>query len=87
MLEKVKTRHFAWLKSLGMVVNPSKTEFIAFHPRKMGTIWNDPLLVDNCKVYPTKNRKILELYFSSSLDWDFHIGKAINKANLMIYPF
>ena len=70
-----------------MVVNPSKTEFIIFHPQRMGTIENTPLLVDNCKIFPTKNLKILGLHFSCWLDWNFHIDKAIKKANSMIYAF
>jgi hypothetical protein len=69
-----------------MVVNPSKTEFIIFHQPKLA-IFHDPLLVDNCKVFPTKNLKILGINFSRTLDWHFHINKAINKANSMIYAF
>jgi hypothetical protein len=86
-LEGVVSKHFDWLKSLGMVVNPSKTEFIVFHPSRTHAIWNDPLLVDNCKVFPTKNLKILGIHFSSLLDWDSHIRKMINKANSFIYAF
>ncbi len=86
-LQGIVTKHFDWLKSLGMVVNPSKTEFIVFHPPRICAIWNDPLLVDNCKVLPSKNLKILLIHFSSSLDWNFHNGKKINKANSVVCAF
>ncbi len=86
-LESIITKHFDWLKSLGMVVNPSKTEFIVFHPPRNKAVWNDPLLVDNCKVFPTKNLKILGIHFSSRLDWETHIGKMITKSNSFLYAF
>ncbi len=75
------TKHFDFLKSIGMTVNPSKTEFIIFHSKRIESVLNYPLLVDNCKIFPTKNLKILGLYFSSTLDRETHINKAINKAN------
>ena len=84
-LENTLATHFGWLKSLGMIVNPSKTEFIVFHPRQYKPVWNDPLAVDNCKVFPTKNLKILGVHFSENLNWNLHVNTAINKANSLMY--
>jgi hypothetical protein len=86
-LEETIRQHFNWLKSIGMIVNPNKTEFIVFHPRRLESTLLDPLLIDNCKIFPTKNLKILGLNFSPTLDWETHIDKTINKANSMIYAF
>jgi hypothetical protein len=86
-LEEKLREHFNWLKSLGMVANPLKTEYIVFHPASLKHIWNDPLLVDNCKVFPTKNLKILDISFSDTLDWDTHVDSVIRKANSMLYAF
>ena len=68
-----------------MIVNPSKTEFVVFHPSRLQAVWRDPLQIDNCKIFPTKNLKILGIHFSSKLDWDQHVNTAINKANSLIY--
>jgi hypothetical protein len=84
-LERTVAVHFDWLKSLGMVVNPSKTEFIIFHPSQYKCIWNDPLMIDNCKVFPSKTLKILGVHFSHNLDWSTHVNAAIKKANSMLY--
>jgi hypothetical protein len=84
-LEIIVKKHFEWLKTLGMVVNPSKTKFIIFHPRQFKCIWNDPLLVDNCRVFPSKTLKILGVLFSHTLDWTSHVNSAMRKANSMIY--
>ncbi len=46
-----------------------------------------PSLVDNCKVFPTKNLKILGINFSDTLDWDTHVDSVIRKANSMLYAF
>ncbi len=81
MLEQNVKRHFGWLKSLGMVVNPSKTEYIIFHPRQYKSIWNDPLLIDNCRIFPSKTLKILGVHFSHVLDWSIHVNSAIKRAN------
>jgi hypothetical protein len=40
-LECTVEDHFGWLKSLGMVVNLFKTEFIIFHPSQYKCVWND----------------------------------------------
>jgi hypothetical protein len=84
-LETIVKKHFEWLKTLGMVVNPSKTEFIIFHPQQLKCVWNDPLLVDNCRVFPSKTLKILGVLFSHTLDWTPHVNSAMRKANSMIY--
>jgi len=84
-LEAMLARHFGWLKSLGILVNPTKTEYIVFHPPQCKPSWNDPLLIDNCKVYPTKNLKILGVHFTENLNWGKHINAAINKANSLMY--
>ena len=86
-LEKKLSSHFDWLKSLGMVVNPTKTEFIIFHPCNLKPAWNDPLLVDGCKVFPSRTLKILGIHFSATLDWVTHIDIAINRANSLLYAF
>jgi hypothetical protein len=57
MLEKKLSSHFDWLKSLGMVVNATKTEFIIFHPCNLKLAWNDPLLLDGCKVFSFQDTK------------------------------
>ncbi len=46
-----------------MVENPSKIEFIVFHPWHHKPIWNDPLLVDNLKMIPFFSY-IIESYIS-----------------------
>ena len=84
-LEITLSKHFGWLKSLGMIINPSKTEYIVFTKPSLSTIKWDPLLVDGCHIYPTKNLKILGVWFSKNLDWNFHVDKAIKKANSMVY--
>jgi hypothetical protein len=84
-LETIVEKHFEWLKTMGMIVNPSKTEFIIFHPQQLKCIWNDPLLIDNCKIFPSKTLKILGVQFSHTLDWASHVNLAIGKANSMIY--
>lgn len=44
-----------WLKSLALIVNLSKTEFIVFHGASYNPVeYNDPLLIDNCRIFPTK---------------------------------
>ena len=84
-LVAIAEKHFRWLKSLGMVVNPAKTEYIVFHKSSLSIIKWDPLLIDSCHIFPTKNLKILGVWFSSCLDWNTHVDTAIKKANSMIY--
>ena len=49
-LEAIIIKHFNWLKSLGMIVNPLKTEYVVFQPVRLKEVFYDPLLVDSCTV-------------------------------------
>jgi hypothetical protein len=84
-LEGTVSDHFNWLKSLGMVVNPLKTEFIIFHRNQYECVWNDPLMIDNCKAFPSKTLKIVGVHFSHVMDRIFHANTAIKRANSVLY--
>ncbi len=68
--------HFGWLKSLGMVVNPSKVEFIAFQLTHYKSIWKDSHVVDNCKVLTIKNLKMLGIHLLHMMDWETQVDLA-----------
>ena len=62
-----------------------RKKWVVFQPVRLNEVFNDPLLVDSCRIFPSKNLKILGINFSSNLDWVSHVNSAINKANSMIY--
>jgi len=75
-------QHDAYLKTIGMVTNVSKTELTYFSR----TDQNDtaPLVVGNDLVKPQKSLKVLGLVFDHDLSWTTHSGKLKQKAALAL---
>ena len=86
-LEAVALKHFGWLRSLGLVVNPTKTEYIIFHKSNFIPDDTSSLYVDGTLIPPTDSMKILGLIFSSDLSWTKNVNKSINSANSLLYAF
>jgi len=52
-LKEELRKHIEWPWELGLVVNAGKTEYVVFHKKKL-PIMNEPLIVEEGRVFPTK---------------------------------
>ena len=67
-LSKAASRHFAWLDSIGMCCNRSKTEFTIFDRR--GRFMDRKLNIGLDRIRPSSSVKILGLIFQNDLKWN-----------------
>jgi hypothetical protein len=81
--EAAIAKHTAFLRSIGMVVNSSKTELLLSSRRK-----NQESMViecDNVKITPSDSMKALGVYLTPSLSWDKHIDSILNRTAFLIH--
>ncbi len=77
------TNHTAFLRSIGMVVNSSKTELLL-----SSRVKNQENLVieyDGTKITPTDSMKALGVYLTPNLSWDKHIDNILNRTAFLIH--
>jgi len=77
-LSNVMLNHDAYLKSIGMVTNVSKTELIFFSRAKIDDL--TPLQVGTDQVIPKKSMKVLGVQFDCDLGWNSHASKLKRKS-------
>jgi len=75
------TKHFAWLKSIGMVCNTGKTEMMAFG---VGEV---EVEVENVIIKSTETMKALGIVLDNKLNWEPHITKMIQKCRSLLFAF
>jgi len=81
-LVETMLQHDAYLKTIGMVTNVSKTELTYFSRSDVqDTI---PLLVGNDFVKPQKTLKVLGITFDHDLSWNSHTSKVKQKASMAL---
>lgn len=82
--EKIITKHISFLRSLGMVVNESKTEFMWLGKN----IKERPKLKISGMAYePVLHMKALGIYFDGLLTWDKQAERAITQGHKLISVF
>jgi len=77
-LETVVKDHINELKSIGMIVNGSKTEIIQMCPKPDDEVVTS-VQVDNTDVSTVTSMKVLGLTFDKRLDWSTHIDNLKGK--------
>lgn len=79
-LARVSKKHGEYLRSIGLVVNESKTEAVVFTKKKSDRITTE---VDICGtiIKTTDQMKVLGVIFDSSLTWGPHIRSILKKCN------
>jgi len=80
-LQEISSKHTSWLRSLGMSINPAKTEFTIFGyqgPRVS-------FLFDGTRVHNQDNIKVLGVIFQSNMRWTAHVNKVIKSINYLNY--
>ncbi len=80
-LEAISSTHIARLESLGMKVNPSKTESVIF--TKKGTETRS-VNINNHLLETKTSMKVLGILFDNNLRWDTQVDSIIKKANSKI---
>ncbi len=81
MVSKIDS-HFAWLQSVGMVVNFNKTEAVIFIRTEQISI---SALVNGKSFKTSQSIKVLGVIFDSRLKWDFQVDKVIYLAKKTMY--
>ncbi len=73
--------HIEFLKSIGMIVNISKTEAMIFDRDPSSMV----LSIDGESFSTGKTMKVLGVTFDSKMKWDVHVDKILSKAKTMFY--
>lgn len=81
-LVETMLQHDAYLKTIGMVTNVSKTELTYFSRSDVQDTM--PLLVGNDFVKPQKTLKVLGITFDHDLSWNSHTSKVKQKASMAL---
>jgi len=80
-LDNIFQKHNAWLKDLGMVCNPSKTEFTVF-----GSTERDLEINLGGNIFkPLDAIKILGVMFDRQLKWNIQASRVMRKCSSMSY--
>jgi hypothetical protein len=80
--EKIKTisaKHLAYLQTLGMKANPSKTEVVFFIKKGPSLILD--VDIGGTIVKSQSTMKVLGVHFDDKLTWEYHIRQLVKKAN------
>jgi len=80
-LEAIAATHVEWLKELGMIINPGKTDFIIFGYN--GPTVNFDML--GAKVQNSNTLKILGVIFESNMKWSRQANQVIKSINYFNY--
>lgn len=75
-IRDISRRHVDYLKSLGLVVNESKTEAVVFSKR--GLVETD-ININGTTIKTRKQMKVLGVLFDNNLTWEPHIRATLNK--------
>jgi len=79
LLEVTLNSHFAWLNSLGMICNHSKTELIVFGSDV------DSIKVGEITIEAKETMKVLGVLVDNKLNWEYHIQKVIKSCRSQLF--
>jgi hypothetical protein len=74
--EQISKKHVQFLQSIGMVVNPSKTEAVIFGSKENGIEIN----FAGTPIRTTATMKALGVLLESNLKWDAHLKNVVSKS-------
>jgi hypothetical protein len=83
-IQKAMENIESWSTHNKMVINQSKTKEMIIHTRKSELKIN-PIIINSETIERVENFKLLGIWLSSNLSWNFHIDKLIAKASQRIY--
>jgi len=72
-------QHLAWLKSVGMVVNPKKTEVMF-----MKTDKKISLCYEGNEIESTHQMRVLGVWFDHKLEWSYHVARVKRSCRSLI---
>jgi len=81
LLEETFAHHIKWLESIGMVCNPTKTDFLVFGCPGLPC----SMIINGETIRSKDTMKVLGLTFSKNLKWGNHVETVIKKANSITY--
>ena len=81
---KLQTLVSHWSESNHMRVNSNKTKEMLLHVRKT-SLNPTPITIAGCEIERVKHLKLLGVWLSDDLTWDYHINKLLHKVSSRIY--
>lgn len=72
LCELKMNEHLTWLRSIGMVVNPSKTELMYFNKDRVLTVQ-----CDGNSIRSSDSMRVLGIWFDKDLNWERHLQTVV----------